>query len=88
MSDSKNLRSFLRSLGEGGREGGREGVDMTILKHYCMIKRSVGPEGALPLLRLGELLSNVCTHFLKVTISLLGLVGSGGERKERGERGN
>ena len=57
--------------------------------------RSVGPEGALPLLRLGELLSNVFTHFLKVTVSLLGLVGSGGgggereegERRERKERG-
>ena len=49
--------------------------------------RNVGPEGALPLLRLGELLSNVFTHFLKVTVSLLGLVGSGGrESGERGER--
>ena len=74
-------------------------MDMTIL--LCD-EALVGHEGVLPLLRLGELLSNVFTHFLKVTVSLLGLKWGwkereegerrgervGRERKERGERGN
>ena len=42
----------------------------------------VGYEGVLPLLRLGELLSNVFTHFLKVTVSLLGLKWEWKERED------